>query len=192
MQRWSAAQPVGHTAGRRWACVGTAVPTADPGWLVLSESGLVAEEWWLAGVDGPCGPGAFLVDEVRRDERGALLLSAPPGLPTGVRSVWAAVTRPVDALLARLTDSEPADLAAALARGQLDGPPDVSAPHPVGLSAEQAQAYRACRTPGLRLVWAPAGPDTTAVVSRATADLVRAGRRVLLLGATDAAVDVIV
>ncbi|MGI5128692.1 hypothetical protein ACQEVB_17915 [Pseudonocardia sp. CA-107938] len=157
--------------------------------MELPDPGVVAEEWWLAGPDGPDRPGAFLVDEVRRDERGDLLLRVPAGLPADVRSVWSSVTRPVDALLAGLQRSDDAPLAGALARQQLAGRPDPTIPHPVGLSAEQAEAYRACRTPGLRLVWGPAGPRTSAVVARAAADLVRAGRRVLLLGATDAGVD---
>lgn len=192
VQRWIAARPNGHSSGRRWTCVGTTAPAADPGWLELSDPGVVADEWWLAGPEGPGGPGAFLVDEVRRDGCGALLLRVPAGLPADVRSVWAEITRPVDALLSRLTGWGPAPLAAALARQQLSGAPDASVPHPAGLSAEQAQAYRACRTPGLRLVWGPAGPRTTAVISRAVVDLVGAGRRVLLLGATDPAVDEVV
>jgi len=189
VQRWIAVCPVGPVVTGRWTCLGEAGPASDPGWLELPDPGVIAGEWWIAGVEGPDRPGAFLVDEVRRGKRGDLLFRAPAGLPADVRSVWADVTRPVDALLSGLVQPDAAPLAIALARQELAGRPDPTIPHPVGLSGEQADAYRACRAPGLRLVWGPAGPRTTAVVARAAADLVRAGRRVLLLGATDAGVD---
>lgn len=196
VQRWIAACPDGGSAGHRFTQVGDAGPASEPGWLELPDPGLIAGEWWLAGDEGPDGAGAFLVDDVRRDERGTLLLRVPAGLPADVRGVWADAVRHVDVLLERLRDTRSGDgrapLAAALARQQLDGAPDRSVPHPVGLSAEQAEAYRACRTPGLRLVWGPVGPRTTAVIARAVTDLAADGHRVLLLAATDEGVDVIV
>ena len=189
VQRWIVACPAGPAVTGRWTCLGEAGPARDNGWLELADPGVVAGEWWIAGPEGPDRPGAFLVDEVRRDARGDLLFREPAGLPADVRSVWADVTRPVDALLSRLVRANAAPLATALARQELAGRPDPTIPHPVGLSGEQADAYRACRAPGVRLVWGPAGPRTSAVVARAAADLARAGRRVLLLGATDTGVD---
>lgn len=189
VQRWIDAFPTPFPIAQRWACLGEAGPAGGPGWLELPDPGVVAGEWWLAGPDGPERPGAYLVDEVRRDERGHLLLRVPAGLPADARSVWADITRPVDALHAALLRTVPASLATDLVLQRLAGPPDPSIPYPGGLSIEQAEAYRACRTSGLRLVWGPAGPRTTAVVVGAAADLARARRRVLLLGATDAVVD---
>jgi AAA domain/PLD-like domain len=77
-------------------------------------------------------------------------------------------------------------LADALAQGRLS-----SLPQPVEgpLNPEQQRAYAACRMPGLRLVWGPPGTGKTLVLRRSIADLIRAGKRVLLVSSTNIAVD---
>jgi AAA domain len=77
-------------------------------------------------------------------------------------------------------------LADALAHGRLSPPP---APGDGPLNPEQRQAYAACRTPGLRLVWGPPGTGKTMVLRRVIADLIETGKRVLLVSSTNVAVD---
>jgi len=77
-------------------------------------------------------------------------------------------------------------LADALANGRLAPLPP---PADVSLNPEQRQAYAACRTPGIRLVWGPPGTGKTKVLRYAITDLLRAGKRVLLVSGTNIAVD---
>ncbi|OHV31556.1 MULTISPECIES: AAA domain-containing protein [Pseudofrankia] len=58
-----------------------------------------------------------------------------------------------------------------------------------GLSSDQARAYHACTTNGVRMVWGPPGTGKTTVLARAIDDLLTRGKRVLLVSATNIAVD---
>lgn len=92
----------------------------------------------------------------------------------------------VESLRDRLAELSDPGLADALAHGRLSPlPPPVDSP----LNPEQRQADAACRAPGLRLVWGPPGTGKTMVLRRAIADLIRAGKRVLLVSSTNIAVD---
>jgi len=57
------------------------------------------------------------------------------------------------------------------------------------LNAEQWRAWRACRSPGVQLVWGPPGTGKTKVIAQALRDLVADGESALLVSATDVAVD---
>ncbi|MGH3790350.1 MAG: AAA domain-containing protein, partial [Pseudonocardiaceae bacterium] len=61
--------------------------------------------------------------------------------------------------------------------------------HLPGLNTEQCQAYAACQSPGLHLVWGPPGTGKTRVLAMAIGDLLATGRRVLLVSSTNVAVD---
>lgn len=87
--------------------------------------------------------------------------------------------------IARLGD---AGLAHDLAAGRLAAAPE--RPRPVaGFTVEQRQSLESCLGIGVRLVWGPPGTGKTRVLSEAIGELVRAGRRVLLVSATNIAVD---
>lgn len=77
-------------------------------------------------------------------------------------------------------------LADGLANGRLSPLPAAT---DTPLNPEQQQAYAACWATGLRLVWGPPGTGKTMVLRRAISDLLRAGKRVLLVSSTNVAVD---
>jgi hypothetical protein len=60
---------------------------------------------------------------------------------------------------------------------------------PKGLSPQQEAAYQACLGTGVWLVWGPPGTGKTLVLARAIGDLIAAGKRILLVSATNIAVD---
>ncbi|MFD8736569.1 AAA domain-containing protein [Streptomyces sp. NPDC059618] len=79
-------------------------------------------------------------------------------------------------------------LAAALAARTIGGTP-AHEPDPPGFHPSQADAYRACLGEGVHLVWGPPGTGKTTVLKRAIGDLIARGERVLLVSATNVAVD---
>ena len=58
-----------------------------------------------------------------------------------------------------------------------------------GFTAQQRKALEACLGTGVRLVWGPPGTGKTRVLAEAINELLSAGRRVLLVSATNIAVD---
>ncbi|MGW0483150.1 AAA domain-containing protein [Nonomuraea sp. NPDC003214] len=60
---------------------------------------------------------------------------------------------------------------------------------PAGLFPQQEEAYQACLGTGVWLVWGPPGTGKTLVLTKAIGDLITAGKRVLLVSATNIAVD---
>ena len=58
-----------------------------------------------------------------------------------------------------------------------------------GLNERQAEAWTACRAPGVHLVWGPPGTGKTKVIALALQDLVSRGKSVLLVSSTNIAVD---
>ncbi|MEW2330616.1 AAA domain-containing protein [Micromonospora chersina] len=94
----------------------------------------------------------------------------------------------LDRLREVLATVEPEGLAGDLAAGRLS-----AAPQPVervaGFTAAQCEAYTSCLRPGVRLVWGPPGTGKTWVLSEAISSLIASGKRVLLVSATNIAVD---
>lgn len=113
--------------------------------------------------------------------------------PQSGLSLWA-MRRPRDFLLKSLLESvqqiNAQGLADRLAHGRVDpvAPFDSTACDRV-FKGGQAQAYLACTSPGLRLVWGPPGTGKTRVLTRALSDLALRGKRVLLVSGTNVAVD---
>ncbi|MFF0388836.1 AAA domain-containing protein [Kitasatospora sp. NPDC004615] len=113
--------------------------------------------------------------------------------PRSGMSLWA-VRRPPDFLIRSLREALATlpvnGLTERLVGGRIDAvaPSDASACGGV-LKGGQAQAYLACTSPGLRLVWGPPGTGKTTVLTRALSDLALRGKRVLLVSGTNVAVD---
>ncbi|MFI1027036.1 AAA domain-containing protein [Streptomyces sp. NPDC020951] len=94
----------------------------------------------------------------------------------------------VEALRDGIAGLGEAPLASALAAGSVGGTSS-SDPNPPGFHPAQADAYRACLGEGVHLVWGPPGTGKTTVLKRAIGDLLTRGNRVLLVSATNIAVD---
>ena len=90
--------------------------------------------------------------------------------------------------LQKLTDT--GGCAHRLVQKRVDPLPAGSAEHPpTSFTPGQGDAFRACLTSGVRLVWGPPGTGKTMVLTRAIDRLLEAGRRVLLVSGTNVAVD---
>lgn len=187
VERWAAVEG-GPSRAATWVDLGTGVPPDDGRLVVDTRDRRVAFlDACLAGELGPEHERAYPVDELR-DEAGVLLLRLPAGLPEESRHLWGRAEPVVGSLLDGLRAAEPASLAAALAEKRPAGAPTSEA-EVDGLVEGQVEAFRACLSPGLRLVWAPPGTGRSPVLARAIEALVQEGKRVLLVSTVDAAVD---
>ncbi|AXB45930.1 AAA family ATPase [Amycolatopsis albispora] len=179
---------LGHARdGGGWLVLGKVRPLAAGGWYAADLRGrwIGREHLVHLCVAGAAGGVSVPVEE-SRVHAGVLRLRVAGPLPAGCDRVWAEVRSPRD-LRRRVADGllglEDAPLADRLAAGELDPLPEVT---PVdGLDDDQAAAYRACLTPGVRLVWAPPGTGSTRVLKKAVEDLAEAGKSVLVLSADE-------
>ncbi|PZG54411.1 hypothetical protein C1I98_04165 [Spongiactinospora gelatinilytica] len=94
----------------------------------------------------------------------------------------------VDALKEGLASLGSAPLGDMLAHRKPGGELSRTRP-PAGLFPPQETAYQACLGTGVWLVWGPPGTGKTMVLKKAIGDLIAAGKRVLLVSATNIAVD---
>jgi hypothetical protein len=187
VERWAAAED-GPDGASTWVDLGTAVPRDDGRLVVDARDRRVAFlDVCLAGERGPDHEPGHPVEELR-DEAGVLVVRPQAGWPPECRHLWGRVGPVVGPLLEGLRAPGAAPLAKALARKRLAGSP-TAATQADGLAEEQLEAFRACLSAGLRLVWAPPGTGKVQVLACAVEALVRAGRRVLLVAARDEAVD---
>lgn len=181
----------------RWARRGEATPAEEDGWLQvdLRDRPGIADTLepplCLAGQDGPDRSTAYPVEQYHVAD-GLLRLRRPSGAPAAARWVWTPGMSP-GVLLQKLRDGlqsmGAAPLARALAAKNLAGPPTAQVGAPPGLLPAQVEAYRACLSPGVRLVWGPPGTGKTQVLARAIEDLAKSGQRVLLVSTANVAVD---
>ncbi|WP_330337808.1 AAA domain-containing protein [Streptomyces sp. NBC_00557] len=183
----------------RWRPLGRAVRGRKPGEYVVDVRGsdfgtdqLQGDSLRLAGPDESGVDAGHSVLDVFKDGT-ALRVRVPefadpidPHLwmkpqPTGflVKALWEGMAALTDAPLAHL-----------MARGEAGTGRLAPTGPPQGLLLSgQEQAYRACTGEGLWLVWGPPGTGKTTVLKRAIGDLIARGKRVLLVSATNIAVD---
>lgn len=180
--------------GGGWKSLGPARAGSQPGHYELDLRGSPVsadslDQLCLAGRRGP-DHGAYVPVTTARLEGGVLHLDVSGAVPKGCESVW--TVRPTSQYLAmKLRDGlrkMPDGLAKRLVERSLS-PVDSSDSGPDGLLPPQRAAYRACLSPGLRLVWGPPGTGKTTVLARALEDLAGSGKRTLLVSNTNVAVD---
>jgi thymidine kinase len=180
----------------RWKLIGKAHCGDEPGWLVLDRRGDpikldTLNDLCFAGDGGPDVATIYPI-EVFRQVDGLLLLKEPPALPERSRMVWTksmSIRLLTEKLLSGLRESTAAPIADAFATGRLPTSSMEEIGDPPGLIDAQVDAYRACLSAGVRLVWGPPGAGKTMVLARAIEDLINKGKRVLLVSTANIAVD---
>lgn len=180
----------------RWQLAGRAARSGDPGCYVvdLRGSDIGPEQLDSLRLAGPGSDGieteGFAVSEAVQN--GSLLtLRAPEFAEIADPHLWMLKQPPtflIEALRDGIAGLGEHPLATALATATIGGP-SVHAIDPPGFHPAQADAYRACLGEGVHLVWGPPGTGKTTVLKRAIGDLIALGRRVLLVSATNIAVD---
>ncbi|MFD9433052.1 AAA domain-containing protein [Streptomyces sp. NPDC060002] len=180
----------------RWQRVGRAVRTGEDGWYAVDLRGSDIGPDQLDGLRlaGPEADGietnGFSVSETVQN--GSLLtLKVAEFADVTDACLWMLKQPPtflVEALRDGIAGLGEAPLASALAGGSIGGPSS-SDPNPPGFHPAQADAYRTCLGEGVHLVWGPPGTGKTTVLKRAIGDLISRGDRVLLVSATNIAVD---
>lgn len=185
-------------AGRqpRWQRIGRAARTGEPGRYAVDLRGSdigpdQLDSLRLAGPeDGSIESDGFSVSETVQN--GSLLtLRVAEFADLADPHLWMLKQPPtflVEALRNGIAGLGESPLAAALAGRTIGGAP-AHAPDPPGFHPAQADAYRACLGEGVHLVWGPPGTGKTTVLKRAIGDLIARGERVLLVSATNVAVD---
>ncbi len=184
-----------------WKLLGRSsrLPGDDSGWLTLDlRSGVRApsadsfDQLCLGDKEGPDNGVSFPVERVQVAD-GVLKIKVSGALPADCDHVWTIRLTPRH-LWQKLREGvlalDQAPLADKLAAGRLDPlSPGPASDYPPGLLPRQQKAYRACVEPGLHAVWGPPGTGKTRVLSRAIEDLVKDGKRVLLVSTANIAVD---
>ncbi|HEY2056951.1 MAG TPA: AAA domain-containing protein, partial [Amycolatopsis sp.] len=183
-------------SAHKWVRLGIAEPDEKRGWLRVDLRGsrTTADgltEVHLGGDQPPTEMLSYPISITRFADE-ILHLKEPDNCPAQARQVWNLRPSPrylTTRLRDGLRDLERGTLADRLAAGALDREPLELVPRPPGFLDAQWEAYQACFSEGIRLVWGPPGTGKTRVLARAIEDLVTAGNRVLLVSTANIAVD---
>ena len=179
----------------RLARIGRARPESARGWYAVDLRGSRAEtdqveSLRLAGPDEPKSGAGYQVLEAVQDGP-VVRVRVAEFVDLSDAYLWQQ-RQPAIHLIVKLRDGiaglDDADLAHDLAARRLATAP--SRPRPVaGFTPAQEQALESCLGQGVHLVWGPPGTGKTRVLTEAIGALITAGRRVLLVSATNIAVD---
>ncbi len=195
LEFWKAAEG-GSSQAERLTCIGSARPGSEPGWYHIDLRGTSldtdqVESLRLSGERGPRAGPSYAVKEAVQDGpvvrvRVAEFVSVTDAYLWQNKQPAAFLVEKLREGIAGLADAGLAhDLAA---RRLARRPPNI---RPIaGFSEKQREAYESCLAPaGVRLVWGPPGTGKTMVLAEAISALRATGRRVLLVSATNIAVD---
>jgi AAA domain/PLD-like domain len=188
------ATPTAAKKAKRLARV-TADAERGAGWYWLglagrSVDGDVLQDAYLAPADGADKARYQLIDSVQ--DGNVLLVRAAEHAPAEALFLWIpsrALGFLEKSLVESLSRIDRFELIDRFAMGRTDPVPPGPAAVPDGLNEEQARAWLACCSPGVHLVWGPPGTGKTKVIALALRDLIAQGKRVLLVSATNIAVD---
>ncbi|MFF5856378.1 AAA domain-containing protein [Streptomyces sp. NPDC012751] len=180
----------------RWQRVGRAARVKEAGWYAvdLRGSDIGPDQLDSLRLAGPepehVEAGGFAVSETAQN--GSLLTVKVAGF-ADLRDAYLWLLRQpptflVEALRDGIAGLGETPLASALAAGVIGGASSFD-PDPPGFHPAQTDAYRACLGQGVHLVWGPPGTGKTTVLKRAIGDLIARGDRILLVSATNIAVD---
>ena len=201
---WLAAEERGGTRQAGWKELGRARPASETGWYTVDLRGTNVgpdqlDRLRLAGPEGPASgsdgseTAGWAVQDTLMDG-GVLRVRVADVADVTQPRIWA-YRQPSGFLVKALHDGisamkEPG-LADLLARRQPGGRPARDAPGttPFGLLPPQAAAYRAALGTGVWLVWGPPGTGKTQVLRHSIESLLERGNRILLVSATNIAVD---
>ncbi|MEV0168977.1 AAA domain-containing protein [Nonomuraea fuscirosea] len=193
LDEWIAAE--GGAGGKaRWRRLGRAIRTGD-GLYVADVRGAELspdrlDGLRLAGADQGSLDEGFPVMDVSQSESTLTVRVAEFADPADPH-LWSLQQPPtflVEALKDGLASLGSAPLGDLLAHKKPGGQLSRARP-PAGLFPQQEAAYQACHGSGVWLVWGPPGTGKTLVLTKAIGDLIAAGKRVLLVSATNIAVD---
>ncbi|MFE7868761.1 AAA domain-containing protein [Micromonospora humida] len=189
---------VGGTSTATWGRVGRAHPTEEAGWYSVDLRGSRADvdqidTLRVAGTAQPkLAEAGYRPLEVMQEGQ-QLRVRVADFVDLTDAYLWQRRQPPaylLDRLREVLATIEPVGLAADLAAGRLSPAPAPQLLKRVaGLTPAQCEAYTSCLRPGVRLVWGPPGTGKTWVLSEAIGALIADGKRVLLVSATNIAVD---
>lgn len=193
---WIAVEQRGRSRTERQACIGRARPANEPGSYVVDLRGTSfdtdqVDSLRLSGEHGPNAGPSYPVKEAVQD--GPVVRVRVAEFVSLVDAYLWQNKQPAGYLLEKLHEGiaglADAGLAHDLAAGRL-----ARAPQPVrpiaGFSVKQREACESClASGGVRLVWGPPGTGKTMVLAEAIGTLLATGRRVLLVSATNIAVD---
>ncbi|WP_018348104.1 AAA domain-containing protein [Longispora albida] len=177
-----------------WTKVGEARQLGDPGWYTVDARRVNADldqgRMRVAGTDQPGEQDGFPVLETVQDGQTVRVRIAEfasieqPHLWCHRQAATFLLTRLRDGIAALPDVSLASDLASRRLAGYSTAPKQLA-----GFSAAQREVYAACFSPGVRLVWGPPGTGKTRILTEAISDLAGEGRTVLLVSATNIAVD---
>ncbi|MFC0108138.1 AAA domain-containing protein [Kibdelosporangium aridum] len=188
----------GSTRGE-WRPLGKVVPLREDGWYAVdlrtsnrtSSTADSFDQLCLADKQGPDSSAPIPVERSQIADD-VLKVQVSGRIPAGCDILWTVRLTPQH-LWRKLKDGisslERAPLADKLAAGRLDPVPAQTKDYPPGFLPSQQRAYTACTSRGLHAVWGPPGTGKTRVLARAIEDLVKQGKRVLLVSTANVAVD---
>jgi AAA domain/PLD-like domain len=186
----------GRNRAERQICIGNARPGNEPGWYAIDLRGTSldidqVESLRLSGERGPDAGPSYRVMEAVQDGplvrvRVAEFVSLADAHLWQKKQPAAYLLRQLREGIAGLGD---AGLAHDLAAGRLAPAPRILRPV-AGFTDNQQEAYESClASGGVRLIWGPPGTGKTMVLSEAISALLATDLRLLLVSATNIAVD---
>lgn len=196
LEFWIAAEKRGKSRSGRQTCIGRARPGNEAGSYVIDLRGTnfdaeQVESLRLSGERGPDADSSYPVKEAAQDGP-VVRVRVAEFVNLTYAYLWQNKQPPaylLDKLHEGIAGLGDAGLAHDLAAGRL-APRPRNVPPVAGFSSKQREAYQSClASGGVRLVWGPPGTGKTMVLAEAISALQAIGRRVLLVSATNIAVD---